>query len=150
MTAQTSRIPSEAVGPDGPGRAHWRAAADTEHPENVKILEQAALDQRSLLQDATRTSRDKTYAGIAAFRTKAVNWFRKKADKSRFKARLATVKSGFTQIFSADESLMSAFSALGMSADRGGCADQMMAGDMTRTTAETTFAKGLAQLRALQ
>jgi hypothetical protein len=94
--------------------------------------------------------RDNTYADIAKFRAKAVNWFVTKADKNRFKARLATLRGGFTTLFSANESLMAAFYCLGMNADVSGCANEVMAAEMTRTAAETTFDKGWRQLRALQ
>lgn len=126
------------------------ALADPDHPENVALIKQSALDQRTLLQDAVVVMRDTTYADIAKFKAKAVNWFARKADRTRFKARLATMRAGFGGLFSAHESLMNAYYALGMNADIGGCANEVMAADMTRTTAETTFDKGLTQLRALQ
>lgn len=126
------------------------ALADPDHPENVALIKQSALDQRTLLQDAVVVMRDQTNADIAKFKAKAVNWFARRADRSRFKTRLATMRSGFTTLFSAHESLMNAFYALGMNADIGGCANETMAAEMTRTTAETTFDKGLTQLRALK
>jgi hypothetical protein len=126
------------------------ALADPEHPDNVKILEQSALDQRSLMQDSVAQMRDQVYADIAKFKAKAVDWFAKKADKTSFKARLATIRGGFVSIFSADESLMKAFGLLGINADTGGCTNEVMTADMTRTAAETTFDKGWKQLLALQ
>jgi hypothetical protein len=125
-------------------------AAITDHPENVPIVEQMALNERGLLQDATTVSRDKTYAGIAAFKTKAVDWFATKADKNRFKAGLTTMRGGFVSIFSADESLMKALGLVGINADADGASNEVMAADMTRTTADTTFDKGWKQLLALQ
>jgi hypothetical protein len=126
------------------------ALADPDHPENVALIKQSALDQRSLLQDSVKEMRDQVYADIATFKARAVKWFSKKADKNRFKARLTTMRAGFTTIFSADEDLMSGFYFLGMNADAAGCAEQVMAAEMTRMTAETTFDKGWRQLRALQ
>jgi hypothetical protein len=126
------------------------ALADPGQAEYVPQFEEAALSERSLLQDTVKTSRDKMYANIAAFRTKAVNWFRTKADKTRFKARLATMRGGFVQIFSADEDLMQALYLLGTNADVAGANDEVMSSGMTRATAEDQFATGLKQLRALQ
>jgi hypothetical protein len=126
------------------------ALADPEHPENVKILEQSALDMRTTLQGQVVVMRDQLYADIAAFRARAVKWFARKADKTRFKARLTTMRGGFTTLFSADEGLMKAFYCLGMNADVGGCANEVMAADMERTTAETSFDRGWKQLLALQ
>ena len=40
-------------------------------------------------QDSTR---DKIYANIAAFKAKAVSWFKTNADKNRFKARMVTMR----------------------------------------------------------
>jgi hypothetical protein len=126
------------------------ALEDSQHPENVKLLEQSALDMRTTLQDQVVVMRDQIYADIAKFKAKAVNWFVRKADRNRFKTRLATMRGGFTTLFFADESLVKAFSCLGMGADVSGCANEVMAADMTRTTAETSFDKGWTQLRALQ
>jgi hypothetical protein len=126
------------------------ALEDQQHPENVKLLEQSALDQRTILQGGVVVMRDNTYADIAKFKAKAVDWFAKKADRNRFKAGLTTLRGGFTTLFSADEGLMKAFSCLGMNADVGGCANEVMAADMERTTAETSFDKGWKQLLALQ
>jgi hypothetical protein len=126
------------------------ALADPEHPENIQIVKQSALDQRSLLQDSVKEMRDKMYANIAAFKARAVDWFRTRADKNRFKARLTMMRGGFTTLFSADEGLMKAFYGLGMNADVGGCANEVMGAEMTRTTAETTFDKGWRQLLALE
>ena len=47
------------------------ALQDTDHPENIGIVKQVAVDQRGLLQDATTQSRNKLYANIAAFKAKA-------------------------------------------------------------------------------
>ena len=74
------------------------ALADTDHPENIGIIKQVAVDQNQLLRDATKETRDKVYGNIAAFKAKAVAWFKTAADKSRFKARLTTMRSGFKQI----------------------------------------------------
>jgi hypothetical protein len=126
------------------------ALKDPEHPENVKLLEQSALDMRTILQNSVVVMRDNTVADIAKFKAKAVDWFAKKADRNRFKAMLATLRGGFTTLFSADEGLMKALSCLGMNADVGGCANEVMAADMERTTAETSFDKGWKQLLALQ
>jgi hypothetical protein len=125
------------------------ALADPEHPENIQILKQSAVDQRSLMQDSVTQMRDQVYADIAKFKAKAVDWFAKKADKTSFKARLTTMRGGFASIFSADESLMKAFGLLGINADIGGCANEVMGAEMTRTTADTTFDKGWKQLLAL-
>jgi hypothetical protein len=126
------------------------ALADTEHPENIGIIKQVAVDQRSLMQADAQKSRDRIYANIAAFKATAVKWFRTTADKNRFKTRLAILKSGFKQIFSADESLMSAFNYLGINADVSTANNEIMAAGMTSVTAEDQFGKGLRLLRALQ
>jgi hypothetical protein len=125
-------------------------AALADHPENVPIVEQMALNERDLLRDATAVMRDKTCASIAAFKAKAVDWFAGKADKTRFKARLATMRGGFVSIFSADESLMKALGLVGINADIGSANNEIIAADMTRATADTTFDKGWRQLLALQ
>jgi hypothetical protein len=126
------------------------ALKDPDHPENVALIKQSALDQRTLLQGQVVIMRDKVYEDIARFKAKAVNWFAKKADRNRFKARLATLRAGFTTLFSAYEDLMGAFYCLGVNADLAGCAQKVMAAEVTRTEAEDTFAKGWKQLRALQ
>jgi hypothetical protein len=125
-------------------------AALKDDPEDVPLLQQSALDLRTTLQGQVVMMRDQVYADIAKFRARAVKWFARKADKNRFKARLTTLRAGFTTLFSADEGLMKAFYCLGVSADVGGCANEVMAAEMTRTTAEATFDKGWRQLRALQ
>jgi hypothetical protein len=126
------------------------ALADPEQEEYVPLLQQAALSDRSLLQATVAAYRTKMYANIAAFKATGVKWFKTKADKTRFKARLTTMRGGFVQIFAADEDLMQALYLLGTNADIGGAANHIMSGDMTRTTAEDLFAKGLRQLRALR
>jgi hypothetical protein len=126
------------------------ALNDPELQQQIPQLESAALDERALLRDALAQSRTAIYANIAAFKATAVDWFKTTADKSRVKARLATMKSGFTQIFSADESFMNALSALGMSADVGTATNEIMAAGLTRTTAEDQFEKGMTQLHALE
>jgi hypothetical protein len=140
-----SRLATEATSGDIAS-----AVANTEHPENVKIVEQLALDQRSLLQDATAKSRDKIYANIAAFKAKALDWFKSKSDKKRFKASVAIMRGGFVQIFSADEDLMEALYLLGTNADTGGANNEIMSAGMTATTADDLFDRGLKQLRDLQ
>jgi len=126
------------------------ALADPEQEEYVPLLQQAALHDRSLLQATVATYRSKMYANIAAFRASGVKWFKTRADKTRFKARLTTMRGGFVQIFSADEDLMQALYLLGTNADIAGAANEIMSGDMTKVTAEDQFDKGLKQLRALQ
>jgi hypothetical protein len=126
------------------------ALADTEHPENIGIIKQVAVDQNQLLRDATKQTRDKVYANIAAFKAKAVSWFKTTADKTRFKARLTTLKSGFKQMYSADEDLMSAFYYLGVNADVASANNEIMSAGMTSVTAEDLFEKGLNQLHALE
>ena len=86
-------------------------------PRTSGSVKQVAVDQRSLLQDAAEETRDTVYANIAAFKAKAVDWFKTAADKNRFKSSLTTMRSGFEQMFSADEDLMSAFYCLGVNAD---------------------------------
>jgi hypothetical protein len=125
-------------------------AAQKDHPEDVPMLEQSALDMRTTLQNSVVVMRDNMYADIAKFKAKAVNWFARKADKNRFKTRLATLRGGFTTFFSAYESLMAAFSDLGMNADVTACGQDVATGDITRALAETTFDKGWRQLLALQ
>ncbi len=126
------------------------ALADPEHPENIGIINQVALDQRSMMQADAQKSRDSISANIAAFRATGVKWFKTTADKNRFKTRLATLKSGFSQMSSADESLMSAFYYLGVNADVSTASNEIMAAGMTSVTAEDRFEKGLRQLRALR
>lgn len=126
------------------------ALADPEQEEYVPQLQQEALSDRLLLQATAAIYRTKMYSNIAAFKANGVKWFRTKADKTRFKARLTTMRGGFVQIFAADEDLMQALYLLGTNADFAGASNEIMSGDMTRTTAEDLFAKGLKQLRALQ
>jgi hypothetical protein len=126
------------------------ALKDPDHPENVELIKQSALGQRELLQGQVVIMRDKVYADIARFKAKAVDWFAKKADRNRFKTRLATLRAGFTTLFSAYEDLMKAYYALGMNADISGCANEVMAAEMTRVTAEDQFDRGWRQLLALQ
>ena len=59
--------------------------------------------ERPAAGDVAKQTRDKIYANIAAFKAKAVAWFKTTADKNRFKARLTTMRSGFKQMYSADE-----------------------------------------------
>jgi len=126
------------------------ALEDPDHPENIGIIKQVALDQRTLLQDATTQTRDKVYANIAAFKAKAVGWFRTKADKNRFRTRIATMRSGFKQQYTANEDLMSAFYYLGVNADVATATNEVTTAEMLSLTAEDQFEKGLKQLRALQ
>ena len=126
------------------------ALADPEQAQYVPQYEQFALSDRSLLQQDVAKYRNKIYANIAAFKATAVDWFKARADKDRFKTRLAIMRGGFVQIFSADESLMKALAAIGINADVGGANNELFAADATRITAETTFDKGWTQLRALQ
>jgi hypothetical protein len=122
--------------------------ADPQAWDKIPEMEAMATLERSLLQKDVKETRDKIYASIAAFRAKAVDWFKTPADKNRFKARLATMKSGFKEIFSADEDLMGAL--LDISTAQVGPADEkVMKAGMTSVTAEDLFAKGLKQLRAL-
>ena len=126
------------------------AKNDPELQEQIPQLEQAALLERSLLQDAAAETRDAIYANIAAFKAKAAAWFKTKADRSRFKASLTRMRGGFVQMYSADESLMKALYALGTNADVAGAGNEIMAAGMTEATAEDLFEKGLSQLRALE
>jgi hypothetical protein len=126
------------------------ALADPEQQQYVPEYEQYALSDRSLLQGSVAETRAAIYANISAFRTTAVRWFRTSSDKARFKARLATMRGGFVQVFSADESLMQSLYLLGTNADVGGATNEIMAADMTRTTAENQFERGMRLLRALQ
>jgi predicted NAD-dependent protein-ADP-ribosyltransferase YbiA (DUF1768 family) len=126
------------------------ALADPEQAKYVPEFEQQALSERAMLQEDIAKYRDKTYANIAAFKAKAVGWFKTKADRNRFKARVAIMRGGFVQIFSADESLMKALYALGTNADVAGATNEIMAAGMAQAAAEDLFEKGLTQLRALQ
>jgi hypothetical protein len=122
--------------------------ADPEAWDKIPEMEAAATLERSMLQKDVKETRDKLYANIAAFRAKAVKWFRTTADKNRFKLRLATMKSGFKEIFLAGEDLMGAL--LNISTAQVGPADEkVMKAGMTSVTAEDLFARGLKQLRAL-
>ena len=53
-------------------------------------------------------------------------------------------------MFSADESLMTAFYYLGVNADVASANEEIMTAGLTSVTAEDLFEKGLNQLRALQ
>jgi hypothetical protein len=126
------------------------ALADPEQQSNIPQLQETALLQRSLLQDAVAETRNAIYANIAAFKATGVKWFRTKADKARFKSRLATMRGGFVQVFSADESLMQSLYLLGTNTDVAGANNEIMAAGMTRITAEDLFERGLKLLRALR
>jgi hypothetical protein len=126
------------------------ALKDPEQQKYVPEYEAYALSDRSLLQGTVAETRDAIYANIAAFKATGVKWFKSKADKARFKTRVATMRSGFVQMFSADESLMQSLYLLGTNADVAGATNEIMAAGMTRTTAEDRFEKGMKQLRALQ
>jgi hypothetical protein len=94
------------------------------------------------------------YASIAAFKTKAVNWFKTRAarpaQQDPLRTGMAAMRSGFVQIFSADESLMNALYALGVNADSDTATNEILAAGLTPTTAEDQFEKGMRQLRALR
>ena len=94
-------------------------------------FEEQALSERAVLQEDVAKYRDKIYANIAAFKAKAVAWFKTRADRNRFKSSLTRMRGGFVQIFSADESLMKALYALGTNADVAGANNEIMAAGMT-------------------
>jgi hypothetical protein len=126
------------------------ALNDPDLQTQIPQLEQAALWERELLRDAISKSRTAIYANIAAFKATGVKWFKTKADKNRFKTRLTVMRSGFVQIFLADDCLLDCLSALGMSADVATAKDRLQTASYTRTNAEASFEKGMKQLRALQ
>jgi hypothetical protein len=126
------------------------ALTDPEQQKYVPEYEQYALSDRSLLQTDVKTYRNKMYANIAAFKAQALDWFKSTRDKNRFKARVAIMRGGFVQIFSADEDLMEALYLLGTNADTGGANNEIMSAGMTATTADDLFDRGLKQLRDLQ
>lgn len=125
------------------------ALADPGQQQFLPQLEQSALSMRSELQDAVRQTRTRIYANIAAFRTTGVRWFRARADKTRFKDRLATMRSGFVEVFAADEDLMSALWSLS-DADITRANAAITRSGFTATTARDLFARGLSRLRALR
>jgi hypothetical protein len=125
------------------------ALADPQAQDEIPKMEAMATLERSLLQEDVTKSRDKIYANVAAFKAKAVDWFKTKADKNRFKARLAIMKSGFSEIVSADADLMGALLDIS-TAQVGAAQDKVMKSGLTSLTAEDLFAKGLKQLHALE
>jgi hypothetical protein len=126
------------------------ALADPELQKELPRLEEAALTERSLLRDAMGPVRTKMLANIAAFKAKAVSWFKTSADKNRFKARLAIMRGGFVTIYSADEDLLNALYALGMNADVATATQDIAQSGVDQGTADDLFEKGMKQLRALQ
>jgi hypothetical protein len=126
------------------------ALADPELQKQIPQLEETALTERSLLQGAMGASRTKMLANIAAFKAKALDWFKTKADKNRFKAGVAVMRGGFVTIYSADEDLLNALYALGTSADVATATQSIQLSVMDQGTADDLFEKGMKQLRALQ
>lgn len=123
--------------------------AEKTDPNLFEAAKATALEQRTQLRKATMLDRDKTYADIAAFRAKAVKWFKKPTDKDRFKAGLATMRFNFVDIYSADEDLLLAFLYLS-DAYYQTAADAVFRAGVKLIDVERFFPKSLKELRKLQ
>ncbi len=126
-----------------------RIALEDGDAANIETAKQVAMSERSLMQDQVRRQRDAIYADINRFRATAAAWFDSDADKQRFKTRLTSMRAGFKRLFSADETLMSAFWHLGVNADPASANVDIMEAPQTAKDAEKAFDKALKLLRAL-
>jgi hypothetical protein len=115
----------------------------------LPALQDIVIETRSTMLGELAPLRDKTYANIAAFRTKAVHWFVTTADRNRFKARLAKLRAGFKQSFEADMDLASALYLLATNADVSGARVSVLESVDRARGAEAALEAALIRLYAL-